>query len=320
MTAVRIVSLLPSATELVWALGLTDRLVGRTHQCDFPSEVQHVPVVTRTLVPGSLPAREVDAWVSRYAHEHRALYHLDRELLARLRPDLILTQELCEVCAVAYDEVLEAARSLRFVLGTPREACEPTVLSLEPMSLADVLGQLEVVGRATGTLERARRVRARLQEELDGLRRRSQAASRRPSVLCLEWLDPPWCAGHWVPEMVQAAGGQDDLGQACRPSRRITWEAVREYDPDVVVLMPCGYTARQAAREYRDLKESGRLPRWWGELTAVRQGRVFAVEATAYFSRPGPRVVEGVAILAEILHPDRFGTARQGRTWLAVEG
>ena len=307
----RIVSLLPSATELVCALGLTDRLVGRTHECDFPPQVASVPVVTRSLVPAGATSREVDALVSRSAHEHRSLYRLDQEALARLQPDLILTQELCEVCAVAYDEVLDAARSLRVSLSAAPQpelalqtATQPLVLSLEPLTLGHVLDQLETVGRATGTLERARAVKARLQQRLEAVRRRTAGRPRRERVLCLEWLDPPWCAGHWVPEMVELAGGHDSLGQPGRPSRRIAWEEVRAYRPEVILLMPCGYTAHRAATEYRQLLAAGQLPHWWGELPAVRNGQVFAVDANAYFSRPGPRVVEGVEVLEQVLHPE----------------
>ena len=321
----RIVSLLPSATELVWALGLTPHLVGRTHECDFPPEVAAVPVVTRSLVPAGATSREVDALVSRSAHEHRSLYRLDREALARLQPDLILTQELCEVCAVAYDEVLEAARAIRLHLrvdhppvGALPAAPDPLVISLEPMSLADVLDQLDIVGRATGTEERARAVKRQLQERLEAVRRRTAHLPRRERVLCLEWLDPPWCAGHWVPEMVELAGGHDALGQPGRPSRRITWEDIRAYRPELILLMPCGYTAHRAAAEYRELLACGALPPWWQDLPAVRQGQVFAVDANACFSRPGPRVVHGVEILAEILHPDDFGTHARGKGWVAV--
>ena len=321
----RIVSLLPSATELVWALGLTSQLVGRTHECDFPPEVASVPVVTRSLVPEGASSREVDALVSRSAHEHRSLYRLDREALARLQPDLILTQELCEVCAVAYDEVLEAARAIRLhlrmdepPLGSQLTAAEPLVISLEPMSLADVLDQLDTVGRATGTEERARAVKAQLHERLEAVRCRAARLPRRERVLCLEWLDPPWCAGHWVPEMVELAGGRDTLGQARRPSRRITWDDIRAYQPEVIVLMPCGYTAHRAAAEYRELLTSGALPAWWQGLPAVRNGQIFAVDANAYFSRPGPRIVEGVEILHQIFHPGAVSTQGRGKAWIPL--
>lgn len=310
----RIVSLVPSATELVWALGLTGHLVGRSHECDFPPEVAAVPVVTSSLIPPGVTGAELDALVSQAVREHGSLYTLDRELLSRLRPDLILTQGLCEVCAVAYDEVKVATADLQFHAAAPR------VLSLQPMTLADVLAQLETVASAAGIEPRGREVRRRLEARLEAVRRRSEGLTARPRVFCMEWLEPPWCAGHWVPEMVELAGGSDPLGQPGQPSRRLGWDDIRGCDPDVIVLMPCGYDLQQAAGEYRDLRRRGRLPAWWDELRAVREGRVFAVQASAYFNRPGPRVVDGVETLAEVLHPEVFGTSRLGRDWLPAEG
>lgn len=324
----RIVSLLPSATELVYALGLGDRLVGRSHECDYPPEVARLPALTGSLVPGGHCGAELDALVSRAAHEHRSLYRLDCAALQRLQPDLILTQELCEVCAVAYDEVEKAARSLR---ASPGGASAARIVSLEPMSLDDVLAQLHVVARAVveagggepvGALKaRAAEVERALRERLEAVRRRA-ADLPAPRVLCLEWLDPPWCAGHWVPEMVRMAGGADELGVPAGPSRRMAWSEVLEYRPDVVVLMPCGYDLAGTLAEYDRVRQGGApgerggaLPDGWQDLPAVRAGRVYAVNASAYFNRPGPRVVDGVEILAQILHPDIFGNSRMGRDW-----
>ncbi|WP_324718020.1 cobalamin-binding protein [Carboxydochorda subterranea] len=309
----RIVSLVPSATELVWALGLTDHLVGRSHECDFPPEVAGVPVVTASLIPPGVTGAELDALVSRAVREHGSLYTLDRDQISRLRPDLILTQGLCEVCAVAYDEVKAATADLQVHVAAP------VILSLQPMTLADVLAQLETVASAAGIEARGREVRRGLEARLEAVRRRSEGLANRPRVFCMEWLQPPWCAGHWVPEMVELAGGSNPLGQPGQQSRRLGWDAIRGCDPDVIVLMPCGYDLQQTVAEYRDLRRRGRLPTWWDELRAVRERRVFAVQASAYFNRPGPRVVDGVETLAEVLHPDLFGSLRLRSSWLPVE-
>lgn len=343
----RIVSLLPSATELVFALGLGDRLVGRTHECDFPPPVHELPAVTSSLVPQGGSSVEIDALVSRAAHDHRSLYRLDPGALERLHPDLILTQELCEVCAVAYDEVERAARSLRL---TSAGGTAAHIVSLEPMTLDDVLAQLHVVARAVASVwrasgeggaapsavgdphctgaggspappadvleSRAAEVERRLRQRLEAVKQRS-AGLRRPRVFCMEWLDPPWCAGHWVPEMVRIAGGVDELGRDGGPSRRISWQAVLDYRPEVVVLMPCGYDLAGTLSEYARVR-AGALPEGWQELPAVRAGQVYAVNGSAYFNRPGPRVVDGVEVLAEILHPEVFGTSRRGVDWAPI--
>lgn len=297
----RIVSLLPSATEILYALGLGDQIVAVTHECDTPAEVAEKPRITRSAIdPHTLTSGQIDALVSEHLHDHRGIYHLDRDMLERLNPDLIVTQELCDVCAVSYDEVQRAARTL---YGERR------IVSLEPTTLDGVLDTILVAGEATGTQERAREVVAGLRERLERVRSRTAAVAHRPRVACIEWLDPPFTGGHWVPEMVAAAGGIDPLGTAGDRSRRADWGEIIAAQPEVAVLMPCGFDAARAEREYVE----ARLPDGWRNTPAARTGAVWATDANSYFSRPGPRLVDGVEILAAILHPELFPDAPDPR-------
>lgn len=290
----RIVSLLPSATEIVCGLGLVDDLVGISHECDYPPEVVGKPVVTRNVIDGeSLSSREIDDAVRLQQAQGGGVYALDLELLAELEPDLVLTQGLCDVCAVSHSLVRQ---------HVPRLPSKPRVLSLSPQRLADVLSNVKTVGDFTGRTAEARALIAALRTRLDRVALATVSAERLPRVFCLEWLDPPWTAGHWVPEMVGLAGGIEGLTTAGVPSRRATWPEIAEYAPEVVVLMPCGFdlerTRREAAR--------AAWPEEWVRLPAVRAGRVWAVSGTDYFNRPGPRLFDGVEVLARIFHPERF--------------
>ncbi len=290
----RICSLLPSATEIVYALGLGDQLVAVTHECDEPPAAREKPRITRSAIdPATLTSAQIDALVTQHLHDHRGIYQIDRALLERLDPDLILTQELCDVCAVSYQEVQRAVRAL---YG------ERQILSLEPVSLDGILDAILAVGRATGTEARAVELVNGLRERIERVRARTATVGRRPRVVCLEWLDPPFVGGHWVPEMVAAAGGIDALGRAGEPSRRLSWDEVLAAAPEVAVLMPCGFGAERTVQEYK----GAAIPAGWWQTPAVRAGQVWAVDANAFFSRPGPRVVDGLELLAAILHPDRF--------------
>ncbi len=290
----RICSLLPSATEIVYALGLGDQVVAVTHECDEPADAATKPRITRSAIdPVTLTSAQIDALVTEHLHDHRGIYQIDRALLEKVNPDLILTQELCDVCAVSYEEVQQAARAL---YG------ERQILSLEPTTLTGVLDSVLAVGRATGAEARAELLVAELRERIARVRSRTAGVTRRPRVACIEWLDPPFCGGHWVPEMVEAAGGADPLGHAGEPSRRMTWDDIRAVKPEVAVLMPCGFGVERALAEYRQAM----IPPAWTETPAVRGGRVWAVDANACFSRPGPRLVDGLETLAAILHPDLF--------------
>jgi iron complex transport system substrate-binding protein len=286
----RIVSLLPSATEIVCALGLGDQLVGVTHECDFPDFVRALPKVTTTLIPTDATSREIDALVRERLKTRRALYSLDLPTLERLAPDLIVTQALCDVCAVAEEEVTAAACRLP---GRPR------VVNLEPTTLTGVFDSLLTVGRAAGIVERAERVVGELRARAGAIAERSARLERRPRVLLLEWLDPPFSCGHWSPELVALAGGDEVIGRPGERSRTLTWPEVAAARPEVVALACCGFTVE---RTLEDLPTVRGVPEWRA-LPAVRDGQVFVVDGSAYFSRPGPRLVGSLEILAHALHP-----------------
>jgi iron complex transport system substrate-binding protein len=297
---VRIVSLLPSSTEICFALGLGQSLVGVTHECDFPPQAAYKTVMTRNLLQleGATPA-EIDRHVREALHEGSSLYALDREALKRARPDVIITQELCEVCAVAYPQVLESARLL---------PGRPTVLSLEPHSLADVLRSFADVGQVTGARERAAELVRGLWARLDAVRG-AVAGKDRPRVVCLEWLDPLMVAGHWVPDQVDAAGGIDVLGEPGARSRVITPEEVIAAQPEVILSMPCGFRLEESVGQVQLLAAVA----GWEKLPAMKSGQIYALDGSWYFNRPGPRVVDGIEMLARILHPEAWrGPVPQG--------
>lgn len=287
----RIVSLLPSATEIVCALGLQDALVGVTHECDWPPEVRNLPHVTRSLIPAGASSRQIDALVRERLETGRALYTLDEPILAALNPELIVTQALCDVCAVAEDEVRQAALRL---------PARPRVINLEPATLEDVLLSIHQVAEAAGVAERAAGVVARLRARRDAVVQRA-AAVDPPRVAVLEWIDPLFCCGHWTPELVALAGGQEGLGIAARPARTISWSELRDWQPEVLVLACCGYSIEQTLADLPSL----RAHPGWSELPCVRSGRVWAVDGSAYFSRPGPRLLDSLEILAHIIDPQR---------------
>jgi iron complex transport system substrate-binding protein len=289
----RIGSLLPGATEIAFLLGLERHIVGVTHECDYPPQAKHKPVVVRSRIDFKrMSGKEIDAKVAEILQAGKGLYTIDREAFVAAAPDIILTQGLCEVCALDYDEVVKAAALL------PRP---PRIISLNPRSLADVLDDVMRVGAATGRDALA----ASIVKSLSG--RIARIAHRepdyRPRVVCLEWFEPLYVAGHWVPEMVTLAGGHDVLGRIGEPSFKVEWSAVREARPDLLLLMPCGFDVRRTLKESTPLRNLD----GWQELPAVKAGRVYAFNGSAYFSRPGPRLVHGLEILAHIIHPYRAG-------------
>ncbi|MGW1246116.1 cobalamin-binding protein [Streptomyces sp. NPDC002535] len=286
----RIVSLLPAATDIVAQLGLAADLVGRTHECDWPpQDVAGVPVVTSAAFSSdALSSREISAAVGGAAHGGSSLYALDTEALAALSPDVVLTQDLCDVCAVSYQAV---SRAVRVLDGGPR------VLSLEPRTLDDVLDCLVTVGELLGVRERAERRREELRDRLTAVRGLT-AGRVRPRVVAVEWLDPLWPAGHWVPEQITCAGGEPLLAAPGEHTKPMTWEAVRAARPDVLLVLPCGFPPERTVRE-REVLTS--LP-GWDDLPAVRSGAVWVLDGPAYFNRPGPRVVRGAEVLAHVLH------------------
>ena len=299
----RIVSLLPSATEICFSLGLGEQVVGVTHECDFPPDALAKPKLTRSMLPEPLqthpgakrtaqPGRstEIDRHVRANVHRGSSLYALDSDLLEALAPDLIITQELCAVCAVSYEIVAGAAKRLR---GDPR------VISLEPASLEDVFGTIETVATICSVQERAAGLLADLRSRVAALRASTGSLPRRRTLL-LEWPDPPMSAGHWIPDVIELAGGEPLLAHAGGNSQRLEWSAIAQGDPDVVFVAPCGYDLAAATEATRELDV---IPAW-RTLRAVREGRVFPIDGNAYVSRPGPRLVDTAEILARALHGD----------------
>jgi len=282
---VRIVSLVPHATELLFALGLGDDVVAVTHECDFPLEVLELPRVTRDVLPAGLGAAEIDAAVRERTQQGKAIYELDEDRLEELEPDLIVTQELCAVCAVSYDDVVEVAGRL---------ATAPRVVSLDPKTLGEAMGDIRTIAQATGVRDAALELVTRQRARIDAVRRAVKDADP-VRVAAIEWLDPVFIAGHWTPQIIELAGGADVLGFAGEHSEQSTWETVAAARPEVVVVMPCGYDAERSREE---------ALRYAAELRGIGAQRIVAVDAAAYFSRPGPRLVDGLELMAHVLHPD----------------
>jgi iron complex transport system substrate-binding protein len=287
----RIATLLPSATEIVCALGLAGDIVGITHECDFPPEIRTRPVIVRGKIDSArLSSAAINAEVEGALARGENLYAIDLEALAESRPDLLITQDLCEVCALPGTDV-EAA-----VARLPNP---PEIVRLHPHTLSDIFDDIVTVGSATGREAEARRTVARLQERIARVEE-SVRGRPRPRVFCMEWLDPPFCAGHWMPEIVERAGGREVVGLAARPSFHVEWPQIASARPEAVVLVLCGFDVERTRQE-------AAAQVWraeWHDLPAVRAGRVYATDASSYFSRSGPRIVDGIEILAEILHPD----------------
>jgi iron complex transport system substrate-binding protein len=303
----KIVSLLPSATEIICALGLEANLIGITHECDYPLSVTNKPPLTASRISHeTMSSAEIDHAVRSQLDGHGSIYDLNERLLSELKPDLIVTQELCEVCAVSYKTVQKAARMY---------VADAKVVSLEPNTIADIFENIKTIGELTDRKEKAETVVADLQNRLDKIQERIQKSetnpsseiqnpkSNRPRVFMLEWLEPPFAPGHWTPEQVEIAGGNCLLGTAGEKSQTTTYEAIYESQPEIIVLIPCGYYISDITRQI----EQTHFPPNWKELPAVKNNRVWAMDASAYFSRPAPRVVDGTEILAKIFHPEIFG-------------
>ncbi|MFZ0820606.1 MAG: cobalamin-binding protein [Candidatus Acidiferrales bacterium] len=289
----RIASLLPSSTEILFALGLGDSVVGITHECDFPPEVRFKRVVVRSRLPRTSDPAEIDRLVRECTDRGESIYRVDAEALRELDPDLIVTQDLCHVCAASPDDLAGALAILQR---------KPKVLSLNPHTLADVWDNVFTIGAATGHEVQARDLVHECKTKVEDVARavaKASATLTPPRVLCLEWLDPPFNAGHWVPEMVALAGGEDVLGIEGKPSRSISWEEIAAAEPEIILICPCGYDLAKARDELGRMK----FPDAWKKLPAVLQGKVFFSDANAYFSRPGTRLAEGVAVLAAAINP-----------------
>ena len=289
----RICSLLPGGTELLYALGLGEAIVGVSHECDFPPEARTKPRVILTVIDQDrLSSEAIDAAVRQALKQRTSLYTVDEDALRRAAPDLIVTQELCEVCAIDTAQVTQAVRVL---------PSRPQVLSLHPHTLEEMFEEIRLVGEATGTQDAAERLLRGCRSRLDRIAALIGEEARRPRVFCLEWLKPLMASGHWVPEMVERAGGIEVLGQAGVPSRYVEWEQVQVAAPEVLILMPCGFPIERTRRE---LPELAARP-GWSVLPAVRGGRVYLVDGPSYFNRAGPRLIDGIELLAGLLHPDR---------------
>jgi iron complex transport system substrate-binding protein len=295
----KIASLLPSTTEIVCALGLEKNLVGITHECDFPPAIADKPHLTASRISHeTMSSREIDHAVRSNLDGHGSFYDLDEKLLEQLKPDLILTQELCEVCAVSYKTVQKAAKIF---------VADAKVVSLEPNTIADIFDNIKTVGELCGASETAERVITDLQNRLDRVRAKTKNLKNRPKVFMLEWLEPPFAPGHWTPEQVEIAGGNCLLNTAGEKSQTTTYEAIFESKPEILVLIPCGYYTQDILRQL----ELTKFPSDWRELPAVKNDNVWALDASAYFSRPAPRVVDGAEILAKIFHPEIFGEPKE---------
>jgi iron complex transport system substrate-binding protein len=286
----RIVSLVPSATETLFALGLGPDVIAVTHECDYPEAARELPKITRDVLPAGLSTREIDAAVKERTLAGESIYELDDELLRDLRPDLIVTQELCSVCAVSYDDVRAVAEEID---------THPRVVSLDPHTVGEVLGDFRTLAQVTDRKDAAVSLVRDASARIDRVRLAVRGL-RRPRVAALEWLDPPFAAGHWVPQLIEYAGGEDVLGFAGEPSEERSWAEVQATQPDIVIVMPCGYDAEIAHREAEMHRD---------ELAALGAGEVVAVDAAGYFSRPGPRIIDGLELLAHIIHPEKFPEA-----------
>ena len=281
----RIVSLVPSATEMLFALGLGGDLIAVTHECDYPPAAQELPRVTRDVLPAGLSAAEIDAAVKERTLAGQSIYELDESLLHDLRPELIVTQALCSVCAVSFDDVRAIAEEMD---------SQPLVISLDPHTVGEVLGDARTLAQATDAKDAAVDLIREASARIDRVRLAVRGA-RRPRVAALEWLDPPFAAGHWTPQLIEYAGGEDVLGFAGEKSEECSWEVVAASEPDLVLVMPCGYDAEIAFREAEMHRD---------QLAQLGAGEVVAVNAAAYFSRPGPRIIDGLELLASIIHPE----------------
>jgi iron complex transport system substrate-binding protein len=283
---VRIASLVPSATEMLFALGLGRSVVAVTHECDYPPAASDLPHLTRSVLPERLSAEEIDREVRERTQRGESIYELDSHLLEELQPDLIVTQQVCEVCAVSFNDVQAIAERLR---------SQPTVLSQDPSTLGEVLADVRRLGEAADAVDQAEELIEDAAERLDAVQDAVETADPL-RVAALEWLDPVYIGGHWVPQMIELAGGEDMLGFPGEKSRVAEWAELQAVRPELVVSMPCGYYAEQAAKETMDQAE---------RLMSIGAERVVAVDAAAYFSRPGPRLIDGVELLAHLMHPDR---------------
>jgi len=303
MTIQRIVSLIPSSTEIVCALGCGSQLVGRSHECDFPASVRRLPVCTEPKFNPDGSSYEIDQRVKAILHKALSVYRVHGDVLKALQPDVIITQAQCEICAVSLREVEEAVAEW---LGS-----QPQIVSLEPGTLSDVWGGIIWVAEVLGIPERGAELVKNLDQRMETIARKAQALPERPTVACIEWIEPLMAAGNWMLKLVEMAGGISLFGEAGKHSPWMTWEQLVEKDPDVIVVLPCGFDIRRSRKEVPTLTQKPE----WGGLRAVRSGRVYLTDGNQYFNRPGPRLVESLEILAEVLHPTVFHFGHKETGW-----
>lgn len=297
----RIVSLLPSATEIVAALGLTDVIVGRSHECDYPPEIQSRPICTEAQLNSEKPSAQIDADVRDLVQKALSIYKIKTDVLEQLQPTHIVTQDQCDVCAVNFAEVEKAVAELIHT--------HPQVISLQPNVLNDIWSDIERVAATLGV--ESQPLLTQLQSRVDACRQKVEGLSKRPTVAAIEWTEPLMASGNWIPELVELAGGQTLFGVVGKHSPYLEWDALVEADPEVIVIMPCGFDLDRTHQETLHLKHRPE----WSSLHAVRTGQVFITDGNAYFNRPGPRLVDSLEILAEILHPDIFDFGYRGTGW-----
>jgi iron complex transport system substrate-binding protein len=297
----RIVSLLPSATEIVAALGLCSAIVGRSHECDYPPEIQDRLICTEAQLNSEKPSAQIDADVLDLAQKALSIYKIKTDVLEQLQPTHIVTQDQCDVCAVNFADVEKAVAELTH--------SHPQVISLQPNVLTDVWTDIERVAATLGVESQA--VLAQLQSRVEACRQKAQGVSERPTVACIEWTEPLMAAGNWIPELVEIAGGQLLFGTVGKHSPYLEWDALVKADPEVIVIMPCGFGLERTRQETQPLTQRPE----WSSLQAVRMGKVFITDGNSYFNRPGPRLVDSLEILAEILHPDSFDFGYKGTGW-----
>jgi iron complex transport system substrate-binding protein len=300
----RIVSLIASATEIVTRLGFGDQLVGRSHECDYPPSVLELPPCSEPRIDVEGSSREIDDRVKSAVQDALSVYRVFPEMLQQLQPTVIVTQDHCEVCAVSLSDVQQAVCQL---VGS-----SPKIVALKPDALADVWTGIRQVAEALDAPQRAESLIAELQGRLDELRERTRPLPQRPTIACIEWIDPLMAAGNWVPELVEIAGGVDLFGQAGKHSPWMTWEELVARDPEVIAVMPCGFDIARTRQEMPILYNKPE----WPQLQAVRNGRVYLTDGNQYFNRPGPRLVESAEILAELLHPEEFRGGHEGAGWV----
>jgi iron complex transport system substrate-binding protein len=307
MLSPRIISLLPSATEIVAALGFVEHLVGRSHECDFPPGIEKLPVCSSTKIPGHGTSTEIDARVKEIVAEGLSVYRVDADRLRELEPDLILTQTQCAVCAVTPRDLQQALCSWT--------GAQPQILSLEPNSLDDVWNDFRHVGDALAVPSAAGQLIDNLKNRLAVIRDKAHTAKSRPTVAAIEWLGPLMAGGNWMPELIEIAGGRSLFAKAGQHSPWLDWEELIEGDPEIILLLPCGFKIPQTVRDLHLLTKSP----GWGNLRAVREGRLYLIDGHHFFNRPGPRLVESAEIVAEILHPDLFAFGHRGTGWISME-